>query len=416
MDSNFPLHDIVIAFELLRGSHTAATIATGVLQVLKDWNIEQYIHGITTNNSSVNDKMFSDIQKLNPVIERTHTQIRCMAHIINLAAQAIVTNLKAEATEHEAVMADELQLVSQPTISSGPSEVLRNCHRIFSNIRGSNLLCDAFVSLCQTTMMKISHPILDMRIRLNSSFKMIDRMLYLRPAITKLVASEKKLQAVQLSSADWALLERLKRILSVFVRAATRLSGSKYPTLQMQLPYYAALHKRLAILHHEEELAIDHPSIATACFESWNILNNYWTYTDAFTSQTIAMILDPRYKIHGFTQMQWEPHWITTAKRQFEAVFKAQYAISVDPTLENAGTNSLALPTSPVSFDEDDDIAFTFGVPVARIAEVVTENKQYLCEATEPHDGNVLHWWRLHAHRYPQLAKMAKDYLSIPAN
>jgi hypothetical protein len=66
---------------------------------------------------------------------------------------------------------------------------------------------------------------------------MIDRMLYPRPAITKLVASEKKLQALQLSSADWGLLERVKRLLSVFVGATTRLSGSKYPTLQMQLPY-----------------------------------------------------------------------------------------------------------------------------------------------------------------------------------
>jgi hypothetical protein len=233
MDSNFQLHDIVIAFKLLRGSHTAANIAAVVLRVLKDWNIEQHIREITTDNASVNDKMFSDIQKLKPVIERTHTQIRCMAHIINLAAQAILTNLKAEATEHEAVMADELHLVSQPTISCGPSEILRNCRRIISKIRASNLLWDALVLHCQTTKIKFLHPILDMRIRWNSSFNMIDRMLYLRPAITKLVASEKKLQALQLSSADWVLLERLKRILSVFVRATIRLSGCKYPTLQM---------------------------------------------------------------------------------------------------------------------------------------------------------------------------------------
>jgi len=132
---------------------------------------------------------------------------------------------------------------------------------------------------------------------------------------------------------------------------------------------------RLSQLQHEEELAINHPSIATACFKSWNILNNYWTSTGAFTSSTIAMILDPRYKIHGLTHMQWEPHWITTPKRQFEAVFKAQYAISIDPTLETTGTNVLVLPTPPVSFDADDDISVTFGVPVARVAEIVTETE-----------------------------------------
>ena len=83
-----------------------------------------------------------------------------------------------------------------------------------------------------------------MCIQWNSSFNMIDCILYLHPAITTLVASEKKLQAWQFSSADWALLEGLKRILSVFVHATTRLSGSKSPTLQMQLPYYVAMLKR----------------------------------------------------------------------------------------------------------------------------------------------------------------------------
>jgi len=70
------LHDIVITFKLLRGSHTAANVTIVLLRVLKDWNIEQHIPRITTDNASVNDKMFSDTQKLNLVIERTHTQIR----------------------------------------------------------------------------------------------------------------------------------------------------------------------------------------------------------------------------------------------------------------------------------------------------------------------------------------------------
>jgi hypothetical protein len=71
--------------------------------------------------------------------------------------------------------------------------------------------------------------------------------------------------------------------------------------------------------------------------------------------------------------MQWEPHWITTAKRPFEAVCRAQYAISVDPTLENTGTNGLELLPPQVTFDEDDDSAITFGVAVARLLEMVTE-------------------------------------------
>jgi len=161
---SFKLHDIVIAFELLRGSHTVANIATVDLWILKDWNIEQHICGITTDNESVNDRMFSGIQKLSPVIERTHTQIQYMPHIITLAADAILRNLKAEETDHEAVMADQLHPVSQPTISCGPSEVLNTCCRIFSKIQSLNLLWDALVLHCQTMKIKFLHPTLDMQI------------------------------------------------------------------------------------------------------------------------------------------------------------------------------------------------------------------------------------------------------------
>jgi hypothetical protein len=83
--------------------------------------------------------------------------------------------------------------------------------------------------------------------------------------------------------------------------------------------------------------------------------------------------------------------------------------------LENTGTNSPALPTPQNSFEEDDDMAYNFGVPVARLAQIVTHTKPCLYETSEPHDVNVLPWWRLLAHRYPQLAKMQKDYLLIPA-
>ena len=221
-------------------------------------------------------------------------------------------------------------------------------------------------------------------------------MLHLHPAITKLLASEQNPQVLQVGSADRALLEQMKHILSVFVCATTLLSGRKQPTLQIPLCYYTVSIKRLAAIHDIKVLAIDCPSIATTCFPSWIILHNYWTNTGAFTSQTIAMILYPRYKIKRFNQTQLEPQSITTAKSQFGALFKAQYAISIDPTLENTATNSLALHRPPVTFDEDDDFAFTSGVPVAKVAEIVTETKLSLCEATTVGKGsNPLVWFRV---------------------
>jgi len=75
-----------------------------------------------------------------------------MAHSINLAAEAIVTHLKAEATEYEAVMVGGLHLLSQPTRSCGPSEVLMKCCRTLSKIMGSNHIWDALVIHCQIVL------------------------------------------------------------------------------------------------------------------------------------------------------------------------------------------------------------------------------------------------------------------------
>jgi len=207
MDPNVHLHVVVIAFKKLRGFHTEANITAVVLWILKDWNIKQHVHEITTDNASFNDKMYSDIQKLNLGIECTHTEIQCMVHIINLAAQKFLTNLKPEATEHEAVIADKLNPESQQTILSRPSDVLKIFHHIFSTIWVSNLPWGAIFLHRQTTKIEFLHSIFDMDVCCNSSFNMIGRILYLCPEITKSLASEEKLHARQLSSADWTALE-----------------------------------------------------------------------------------------------------------------------------------------------------------------------------------------------------------------
>ncbi|KAA8907970.1 hypothetical protein FN846DRAFT_889677 [Sphaerosporella brunnea] len=111
---------------------------------------------------------------------------------------------------------------------------------------------------------------------------MLERMLDLRPAISKMLRSEKKLELLSLSNGNWTVLKRLKDILECFVSATTRLSGSRYPTLYLQLPYYAVLLKRLAQEHAKEREKSPDSSLTTALFESWNLLNRYWTNTDDF--------------------------------------------------------------------------------------------------------------------------------------
>ena len=49
---------------------------------------------------------------------------------------------------------------------------------------------------------------------------------------------EERLQKFQISTEEWTLIQRLKDILDIFIKATDHISGSTYPTLSIQLPYW----------------------------------------------------------------------------------------------------------------------------------------------------------------------------------
>jgi hypothetical protein len=155
IDQSWKLQNKVLAFRRLRGSHTGENLAAVVHNVLEDWNLTEYLRAITADNASVNDKFFTCLQRIEPRIKRVDTQVRCMAHVINLAAQMILNTLKGTAPDDESGFDAELDAdestssgstrntpsrrpEAQP--ASAPRETLSTVRRVFCKIRASNLL------------------------------------------------------------------------------------------------------------------------------------------------------------------------------------------------------------------------------------------------------------------------------------
>jgi hypothetical protein len=259
---------------------------------------------------------------------------------------------------------------------------------------------------------------------------MIDRFLYLRRALERLFtfSRDNKLEPFILNDEEWELLTRLHTILKIFVKPTEHLSGSKYPTLHLQLPYYSILLRQLSqFVTEEEERNNGNPStLSRACDDGWEILNEYWKKTDDQTALVLSMILDPRCKLNGLERLGWTPAQVRKAKGIFERIYRHRYEKEshdvplAEPAAQARGRGR-GRTQSPALLDDVqvDPFQQLFGPePGAREpARQRSETAQWLEEPPEPWNVDGIEWWKLYGQRYPRgLADMARDYLSIPAS
>jgi len=234
MNTEFELLSTLIGFERLKGSHTAENMTIVIMKVLRMYGIEDYINCITTDNASVNDAIFNELEFQLTSWSQRDRQIRCLAYVLNLAAQTVLTSLKSEAREAEVVLEGWEESGSDEI---GPAATLSRLRRIIAKIRSSTTLWEALKTEAQAIKLAWLAPILDVRIRWNSTHKMIERAIELRPALERLLTFDpsRAFQHAQLTltSSDWSVLAKLKDILHVFVLGTKFASGSTYPTLTM---------------------------------------------------------------------------------------------------------------------------------------------------------------------------------------
>jgi len=99
IDAKFQLHDSVLAFHALEGSHTGENLSNYVFDTLVDFDLCEKLFCVTTDNASNNKTMIK--QLFESIYVRTGVQhdeknqhIPCFAHVINLVVGAFLKNLK----------------------------------------------------------------------------------------------------------------------------------------------------------------------------------------------------------------------------------------------------------------------------------------------------------------------------------
>lgn len=119
IDSNFRLHDQLLAFHPLEGSHNGENLASCVMQTLIEFNLTDKLYCITTDNASNNSTLIESLSirlqtEFDVSINPDEQLIPCMAHVINLAIGSFLKNLKViyddkEETGDEGMMREQLE-------------------------------------------------------------------------------------------------------------------------------------------------------------------------------------------------------------------------------------------------------------------------------------------------------------------
>ncbi len=114
IDKHWNLHEALLDFKRLHGSHKGRKLAKSIFDTLMEFNIAEKLFCITTDNASNNQKAMKHLtmllkkKKIRWKWEEHH--ISCLNHVIDLAVQAFLKSIKFiedSETEQEEEEGDE---------------------------------------------------------------------------------------------------------------------------------------------------------------------------------------------------------------------------------------------------------------------------------------------------------------------
>ncbi|POW18081.1 hypothetical protein PSHT_06211, partial [Puccinia striiformis] len=268
LDLNFKMKDLTLAVPHIQGAHTGKMFAHLFYDLLKKFGCIDKIHTITADNASTNNKMAQElslqIQSFNPA---THL-LGCVAHVINLAAQAGIAALGTldEAEEGEELSTNVMGAstpINEP--APQPTQNLMGINFMTTKPNGVNVNAESILkrihSMCtypELVNKNINCLEIDVATRWNSTFHMFCPAITLKESCIHYCQSQPETCRFLLTVDEWDQAKNVMSLLKPLSEATNMLCGSKFPTLNTALPVYMILMKHLHMarqgLYDQEQL------------------------------------------------------------------------------------------------------------------------------------------------------------------
>ena len=252
--------------------------------------------------------------------------------------------------------------------------------------------------------------------RWNSLYYMIQRLVEQREPLSAVLASMNSVD--NLHSHEWKVAESYVQVLKPFEEVTSMMSATRYSTLSMVIPLLNVLCEKMQLTHMNDFAK-----------EILKNIKNRWPDYETNELFSVATYLDPRFGQYAFTN--------ETAKEVAKAkiltcMFGDGETSGTDNTESNAEEVSETAVTAPT--DESDDIGDVW----TTFRKILVKNKSRSSESGKSYSLSIreqmqyeldlysrislvepfscpFQWWASNYQNFPNVSKVAKMYLAIPA-
>ncbi|KAG2688933.1 hypothetical protein I3760_09G116200 [Carya illinoinensis] len=401
LDKKWDLKKRVLNFSFMPPPHNGISLSEKIYNLLCEWGIQDKIFALTLDNASSND-VSVDLLRTQLNIKRALVcdgeffHLRCCCHILNLVVQ---DGLKAIDCAIQKVR-DSIKYVKGSQSRK---------QKFLDSIKQMSL--DGKKGLRQ-----------DVPTRWNSTFLMLESAIFYRRAFCHLELTDSNFKHC-LSTSEWEKVEKINTFLGAFYDSTCEFSGTKYPTANLYFPAVFMIYLTLK-KHSESE---DDYMRNMAC-QMLAKFEKYWSEFNVLLA--IAVILDPRYKLHfvdfSYTKLYGNGSLEFLNVQTKMASLFMEYNSSSAPTSSTTTFERSSSRTESESsscrwnrvntqvFQEFD----SFGGNDFAAHMQKSQLELYLDEPRTDRNAKIyiLSFWKGNEFRYPDLACMARDILSVPVS
>ena len=398
IDADWSMHCRVINFLELEPPHNGVVIANAISDCLASWRIEDKIASITFDNASSNDSaanlLLAKFTKRGSLwFYGKFLHIRCCAHILNLIVQDGLAVIKHIIDK----VRDTVKYIKKSN---------NRAYKFSADIDSLNLKSDMGLAIDSCT-------------RWGSTFKMLQSAFFYRSALDVYAAGDANYRWLP-TPEEWNLYCEVNDALSVIHAATEEFSGSTYPTSNLFYSHIVDIKRVLGQLLKSKDPILK--EMANAMLENFE---KYWG-PECNTLFAVALVLDPRFKMgminYTFPALYEEtvlPKKLANVESTLKSLHASYESELQSTSKENDATTqstSTSLGTTSSHFSAASQFhEYMKSKNAASLPK--SDLKRYLDDPVEDIPAksfNLLQWWRMNELKYPIVAKLAKDILTIP--